>query len=51
MKINVGTEEVELDSEILNFNEASLNEFLTKDAGYYSYFHSKITSHVINYMI
>ena len=42
MKINVGNEEVELDSEILNFNEASLNEFLTKDAGYYSYFHSKM---------
>jgi hypothetical protein len=42
MKVNVGHEEVELDPKVMDFTEATLNEYLMKDAGVYSYYHAKM---------
>ena len=41
MKLTIGKEEVELDAAVMNFTEATLNEYLMKDAGTYSYYHQK----------
>jgi len=41
MKINVGNEEVDLDAGVMNFTEATLNDYLQKDASTYSYYHQK----------
>jgi hypothetical protein len=35
-------EEVSLDPEVLSFSEATLNQFLTRDAAVYSYYSSKL---------
>ena len=42
MKVKVGNEEIDLDPGVMNFSELTLNEFLTKDAGNYSYYHGKM---------
>lgn len=42
MKLKVGAEEIELDPSIMTFTEHTLNEFLMKDAGNYSYYHQKM---------
>lgn len=42
MKVKVGNEEIELDPGIMAFTEHTLNEFLMKDAGNYSYYHQKM---------
>lgn len=41
MKVKIGQEEIELDGTVMDFTEATLNEFLMKDAGTYSYYHQK----------
>lgn len=43
MKIHLDAiEEVNLDPELMKFSEATLNQFLTKDAAVYSYYSSKL---------
>lgn len=42
MKVNIGQEEVDLDPKVMEFNENTLNDFLMKDAGIYSYYHQKM---------
>lgn len=41
MKINLGSEEVELDTKIFEFNEATINQFLQKYGAQYSYYMEK----------
>lgn len=41
MKVKLGSEEIFLDPDILTFNEATLNQFLTKYASLYNYFMEK----------
>jgi len=41
MKVTIGKDEVELDPKVMDFSEATLNEFLMKDAGTYSFYHQK----------
>jgi hypothetical protein len=41
MKVIVGNEEIELKIEDTKFTEATLNEYLMKDAATYSYYHAK----------
>lgn len=49
MKIKIGQEEINLDPEILKFTEATLNEYLQKEAAIYSYYSAKwIDSQYIN---
>ena len=39
--MKIGTEEVELNNELLEFSETSLNEFLKKIGGHHSYYSEK----------
>ncbi len=41
MKVKIGQEEVELSPDVLKFTEATLSEYLMKDASIYSYYASQ----------
>ena len=41
MKVTIGNEEIELNLDNTKFSEATLNEYLMKDAANYSYYHAK----------
>ena len=41
IKITLGEEEIILDPSLLYFTESTINDFMEKEAGYYSYFAAK----------
>jgi len=42
MKVTIGKEEVDLDPKVMDFTEATLNEYFIKEAAVYSYYHQKM---------